>query len=87
MALIPIPPVEAHVGWDRRRAAPAWLRWAGHAFEVVELRAVRDERRAFPREQGPRITYLLQAADGSLASAVYDGRRRRWYVEAIEPTT
>jgi hypothetical protein len=45
---------------------------------------VRDERAAYPVERGPRVTYLLETDDGGQATLVFDGRRRRWYVEAID---
>lgn len=84
MALIEIPPAEADVRWDRAADRPARVRWGGGTIRVVDLDAVRDERSAYPAGRGPRITYLLRTADGGRASLVFDGRRRRWYVEAIE---
>ena len=84
MALIHISPAEAHVRWDRAADRPSSVRWTGGTLRVVELDAVRDERAAFPADLGPRITYVLRTADGGRASVVFDGRRGRWYVEAIE---
>lgn len=84
MALIQIPPAEAHVRWDRSADRPASVRWGGGTLRVVELDAVRDERSAYPAGHGPRVTYLLRIAGGGRASLVFDGRRRRWFVEAIE---
>lgn len=84
MALIQIPPAAAHVRWDRAADRPASVRWGGGTLRVVELDAVRDERAAYPAERGPRVTYLLRTAGGGRASLVFDGRRRRWFVEAIE---
>ncbi len=84
MALTSINPIEAHVSWDRRHHRPARLRWAGHQLGVVALEGVRDERSAYPAERGPRVTYLLRTDDGGQASLVFDGRRRRWFVEAID---
>ncbi len=84
MALMRIAPVEARVRWDRAHARPGSVRWGGHAVGVVGLAGVRDERAAYPRDRGPRITYLLHTADGGQASLVYDELRRRWYVEAID---
>lgn len=84
MALINIPPVEARVRWDRGAGRPSSVRWNGGTVRVVELDAVRDERSAYPAGRGPRITYLLRTSDGGRASLVFDGRRSRWYVEAIE---
>lgn len=84
MALTKITPVEARVSWDRRRARPSRVRWSGRQLGVTALDGVRDERSAYPAERGPRVTYLLRTDDGGQASLVFDGRRRRWYVEAID---
>ena len=84
MALIQIPPAEARVRWDRAADRPASVRWGGGTLRVVDLDAVRDERSAYPAGRGPRVTYLLRTAEGGRARLVFDGRRRRWYVEAIE---
>ncbi len=84
MALVQISPIEAHVRWDRHADRPAEVRWGGHHHRVVELDAVRDERSAYPADRGPRITFVLRTDDGNRASLVFDGRRRRWYLEALE---
>ena len=84
MALTKITPVEARVSWDRRRARPGRVRWGGYQVGVASLDGVRDERSAYPAERGPRVTYLLRTDDSGHASLVFDGRRRRWYVEAID---
>lgn len=84
MALVHIPPAEAHVRWDRGADRPSSVRWGGGTIRVAHLDAVRDERSAYPVERGPRVTFLLRTADGERASLVFDGRRRRWYVEAVE---
>lgn len=85
MALIQIPPVEAHVRWDRHAHRPGDIRWDGQHRRVIELDAVRDERSAYPADRGPRVTFVLRTDDGGRASVVFDGRRRRWYLEAVEP--
>jgi hypothetical protein len=84
MALTKISPVEARVDWDRTQARPRVVSWSGHRLAVTGMTSVRDERAAYPLDRGPRITYLLQTDDGGQASLVFDGRRRRWYVEAID---
>lgn len=85
MALVKITPVqEARVTWDRSADRPADVRWGGRHLRVLELDAVRDERSAYPEDQGPRVTYLLRTADGGRASLVFDDRSGRWYVEAVE---
>jgi hypothetical protein len=84
MALTQITPVETDVRWNRREGRPEALRWNGRALGVTSLSAVRDERAAYPVERGPRVTYLLETDDGGQATLVFDGRRHRWYVEAID---
>ncbi len=84
MALVKITPVEARVQWDRRADRPARVEWAGRALGVVGLARVRDELSAYPAAQGPRVTFLLETKDGGHASLIFDGRRRRWYVEAVD---
>jgi hypothetical protein len=84
MALVQIPPVEAQVRWDRSADRPSEIRWAGHHHRVVDLDAIRDERAAYPAGRGPRVTLVLRTDDGGRASVVFDGRRGRWYLEALE---
>ena len=84
MAPIRIPPAEARVHWDRTARRPAVVRWPGHRLQVTDLDAVRDERSAYPADRGPRVTYHLRGADGSRATLVFDGRRRRWFVEVLD---
>jgi len=83
MALVQIPPVEAHVRWDRGADRPAEVSWDGQHRRVVHLDTVRDERAAYPAKRGPRLTLVLRTDDGGRASIAFDGRR--WYLEAVEP--
>jgi hypothetical protein len=85
MALVQISPIEAHVSWDRSTDRPSDIRWNGHHLRVTELDAIRDERSAYPADRGPRVTFLLRTAGGGRASLAFDGRRRRWFLEAVEP--
>jgi hypothetical protein len=85
MALVHIPPVETNVRWDRRARRPAELRGRGHRLSVTDLDGVRDERAAYPVGAGPRLTLVLRTGDGGRAAIVFDGRRRRWFLEAVEP--
>ena len=50
---------------------------------VRGLEAVRDETAAYPAERGPRITCWSRPMRGQ-ASLVFDGRQRRWFVEALD---
>lgn len=83
MALTHIAPVEAHVTWDRRQGRPTNVRIGARRLHVTRLDSVRDETAAFPANRGPRITLLLGTDQGP-ASLVFDGRRRRWFVEALD---
>ncbi len=84
MALVRITPIQARVRWDRAADRPAEVSWNGRHLRVVQLDAVRDERSAYPADRGPRVTFLLRTDDGGRASVVFDGRRRRWFLEAVE---
>lgn len=85
MALVQISPVEAQVRWDHHAHRPADIRWDGQRRRVTRLDAVRDERSAYPAERGPRVTFVLRTDDGGRASVAFDGRRGRWFLEAVEP--
>jgi hypothetical protein len=84
MALVKITPRPARVRLDRRTARPLTVQMADRELRVTALDAVRDEMAAYPADRGPRITYLVET-DGGQASLVFDGRGRRWFVEALEP--
>ena len=84
MALVRVPPVQTHVTWDRRARRPAQLRGAGHRLDIVDVDRLRDERAAYPAESGPRLSLVLRTSDGGRAAIVFDGRRRRWFLEAVE---
>jgi hypothetical protein len=83
MALKQITPVPVRVRWDRDTARPASVRLGDRRLAVTGLKAVRDEMAAYPAARGPRVTFLVET-DGGEASLVFDGRRRRWYVEALD---
>ena len=83
MALVNIAPVPARVRWDRAAARPASVALGNRRLAVTNLKSVRDEMAAYPAARGPRITFLLDT-DAGEASLIFDGRRRRWYVEALD---
>lgn len=83
MALTKITPTEARVRWDRRQARPSTVVVAGRQLTVTSLDAIRDETAAYPADRGPRITYLVET-DGGQASLIFDGRQRRWFVDALD---
>lgn len=83
MAMTKINPVRARVRWDRRQDRPVAVRLGDRQLLVTGIDSVRDETSAYPVDRGPRVTFLLET-DGGQAALVFDGRRRRWYVEALE---
>jgi hypothetical protein len=85
VALVHIPPVETHVRWSRRAHRPTELRGDGHRLRIVGVDGLRDERAAYPAATGPRLTLVLRTGAGGRAAIVFDARRQRWYLEALEP--
>lgn len=84
MALTTITPVPARVRWDRRSARPTSIEWGVDRVGVVGLRAMRDERHAYRPERGPRLTLVVETQRGD-AQLSWDARRRRWFLEALDP--
>lgn len=82
MALVHVPPVEAHVEWDRSTDQPRLVRWGEDRRRVIGLDSIRDERAAYPADRGPRLTLVLRTEDGGRAAIAYDGRR--WVLDALE---
>lgn len=83
MALTHLTPEPARVRWDRRANRPADVRLGGRRLTVTGLAARRDELAAYRPEIGPRITYLLDT-DAGRATLVFDGVRRRWFLEELD---
>ncbi len=83
MALVHVTPGAVHVRWDRRSNRPAALRVGGRRLTVTGLAGRRDELAAYRPEVGPRVTYLLDT-DVGRATLVFDGSRRRWFVESLD---
>jgi hypothetical protein len=83
MALKQITPVPVRVRWNPTQARPASVRFGDRSLRVTGLKAMRDEMAAYPASRGPRVTFLVQTDVGE-ASLVFDGRQRRWYVEALD---
>ncbi len=84
MALVSITPVAASVGWDARHALPARVRFADRDLRIVRVGAVRDERAAYPAGSSPRLTVVVDVDSGESLELVFDARRRRWYVDALD---
>lgn len=84
MALVSITPVAASVAWDARRAVPARVRFADRDLQVTRVGAVRDERAAYPAGSSPRLTVVVEVDSGEALELVFDARRRRWFVDALD---
>jgi hypothetical protein len=76
-------PIPARVRWDRDSIRPTSIAWDGTQLAVTNLRAVRDERHAYPSALGPRLTLDLETTRGR-AVLRWDARERRWYLDAID---
>jgi hypothetical protein len=83
MAMTTISPTRARVRWDRQHDRPAAVLVGDRRLLVTSVETVRDETAAYPLDRGPRVTFLLET-DAGQASLVFDGRMRRWFVEAWE---
>ena len=83
MALVKITPRPARVRLDPRNARPLTVHLDDRDLHVTGLDAVREELAAYPAERGPRVTFLVDTDQGQ-ASLVFDGRRRQWFVEALD---
>jgi hypothetical protein len=83
MALVQITPMAARIRWDRQAGRPNRIEWGGRQLAVSGVRVVRDERHAYPANRGPRLTMVVGGSEGQ-AVLVYDARRSRWFVEAVD---
>ena len=84
MALEFISAVPATVAWDSTGAHLTRIRFADRELRVARLRALRDERAAFPAGTSPRLKLVVEAESGDLVELVFDSSRRRWFVDALE---
>ena len=84
MALVSISPVPASVAWDHRGSSPTVVRFGERALRVRRLRTVRDERAAYPAGGVPRLTLVVEVDSGEALELVFDARRRRWFVDALD---
>lgn len=83
MALIQVTPTEVHVrcGWLDGR--PRSIVLHGGEVLIVSIEQIRDESAAYPVERGPRTIFDVRTSDARLR-LVYQHRRRRWLLEALE---
>jgi hypothetical protein len=84
MALVSITPVAASVAWDAHQTRPTRVRFGDRDLRLSRLTAVRDERSAYPVGSSPRLTLVVEAESGESLELVFDARRRRWFVDALD---
>ena len=85
MALVSITPAAASVAWDARGAQPTRVRFGDRDLRIARLAAVRDERAAYPAGSSPRLMLVVDGVSGESLKLVFDTRRRRWFVDALDP--
>ena len=83
MTLVSIVPIPARVRWDRESTQPTRIEWADSGAGVLALRAVRDERHAYPSGRGPRLTLDVETQRGRIVVS-WRPQQRRWFLEALE---
>jgi hypothetical protein len=83
MALVQIVPAEVRVRCATG-GRPSEIRVGRDRLRVQAIDAVREERAAYPRGEGPRTIYLVRA-DGWRVRLTLRHRERRWVVEALDP--
>jgi hypothetical protein len=83
MALVQIVPAEVRVRCGSG-GQPREIQVGRDRLRVAAIDAVRDERAAYPRSEGPRTIYLVRA-DGWRVRLTFHHRERRWLVEALDP--
>lgn len=85
MALVSITPVAASVAWDAQQLLPTLVRFGDRELRVSRLATVRDERAAYPAGCSPRLMLVVEVESGESVELVFDARRRRWFVDAVDP--
>jgi hypothetical protein len=83
MTMIEVTPTEVQVrcGWLDGR--PRSIVMDGEEVPIVLIHQVRDESAAFPIERGPRTIFDVRTPD-TRVRLVFQHRRRRWMVEALD---
>jgi hypothetical protein len=83
MAMVRVDPVEVAVRADWFDGRPREVVWGDERLPVTALAAVRDERRAYPAEVGPRTVFEVQTPKARLALS-FRHRTRTWAIEALD---
>ena len=83
MAMVAVTPtaVQVRCGWLDGR--PRTIEIGAEHVPVVAIDQVRDESAAYPVERGPRTIFDVRTADARLR-LVFEHRRRRWLLEALD---
>ena len=84
MALVAITPVAASVDWDAQGTRPTRVRFGDREVVVNRVATVRDERAAFPAASGPNLRVVVEADSGDSLELIFDVRRKRWFVDALD---
>ncbi len=81
--MIDVTPTEVQVrcGWLDGR--PRSMVLNGEEVRIISILNVRDESAAYPVERGPRTIFDVSTGDAQVR-LVYQHRRRRWLLEALE---
>jgi hypothetical protein len=84
MALVAITPVAASVDWDAQGTRPTRIRFGDREVVINRVATVRDERAAFPAASGPNLRVVVEADSGDTLELIFDVRRKRWFVDALD---
>ena len=84
LALVAITPVAASVDWDAQGTRPTRIRFGDRDVMDNRVSAVRDERAAFPAASGPNLRVVVEADSGDALELIFDVRRKRWFVDALD---
>ena len=81
MAMIRVDPVEVRVRADWFDGRPRSIHWDDETVAVTRVAAVRDERRAYAADTGPRLIFEVETPKARLALSFLQ-RTRTWTIEA-----
>jgi hypothetical protein len=83
MAMIRVTPVPVRVRTNWFDGRPREITWGEQTLPITGLRAVREERAAFPVVIGPRTVFEVETPV-ALVTLSYRHRTRRWSIEGLD---
>jgi hypothetical protein len=83
MAMVRVEPVRVAVRTDWFDGTPREITWGQDRLPVTRIRAVRDERAAYPVVTGPRVVFEVDTPKARLVLS-YRQRSRRWSIEGLD---